>query len=71
MRVTKRLLAMLLLVAMVFSMLPAIALTASAATGNYELVTDASTLKVGDSIVIVASASNYALGTKQKNCFSL
>ena len=65
MKLTKRLLSMLLVLCMAFSMLPAIALTASAATGDYELVTDASTLKVGDSIVIVASKSNYALGTTQ------
>ncbi|MDY2720798.1 MAG: bacterial Ig-like domain-containing protein, partial [Candidatus Faecousia sp.] len=67
MKLTKRLLSMLLVVCMVFTLLPTVALTASAATGDYELVTDASTLKVGDSIVIVASASNYALGTKQNS----
>ena len=65
MKLTKRLLSTLLVLCMVLSMLPAMGLTASAATGGYELVTDASTLKVGDSIVIVASASNYALGTTQ------
>ena len=67
MKLTKRLLSTLLVLCMVLSMLPAMGLTASAATGDYELVTDASTLKVGDSIVIVASGSNCALGTTQNS----
>ena len=39
---------------------------ASAAnTGDWVLVTDVAQLKIGDQIVIVASGSNYALGTTQ------
>ena len=41
--------------------------TVKAATGDYTLVTDASTLAVGDKIVIVASDSEYALGTTQND----
>ena len=36
-------------------------------TPTWTLVTDASTLKAGDQIVIVASGSNYALGTTQNS----
>ena len=36
-------------------------------TGAYTLVTDASTLAVGKEIVIVASDSDYAIGTNQAN----
>ncbi len=37
------------------------------AEGQWELVTDVSTLSAGDQIVIVASNSNYALSTTQNN----
>ncbi len=39
----------------------------SEVTGGYVLVTDASTLKAGDRVVIVAKDSAYALSTEQKD----
>lgn len=55
MRLKNRLLAMLLLVCMVFSMLPAVALTASAAdtTATWQLVTDLADITAGDSYLIL------------------
>lgn len=41
--------------------------SADAAVGDWELVTDAALLEVGDEIVIVASGSNHALGTTQNS----
>ncbi len=55
MRLKNRLLAMLLLVCMIFSMLPAVALTASAAdtTATWQLVTDLADITAGDSYLIL------------------
>lgn len=35
-------------------------------SSNYKLVTDASKLRVGDKIILVASSANYAMSTEQK-----
>ena len=59
-----RCLALLLAVVMVLSVMP-VAL-AEETTQTATLVTDASTLKVGDEIVIAAKGADYALGTNQK-----
>ena len=67
MKLTKKLVSMLLVLCMVLAMLPTVALNASAADGTWDLVTDASTLKTGDQIVIVANDYNYALSTTQNN----
>ena len=68
MKLTKKLLSMLLVLCMVLSMLPTVALFASAATGDtYTLVTNASDLSVGDTVIIVASGSNFALSTTQNS----
>ena len=59
-----RMLSVLLLVVMVVSMLP---VSAYAEGTTAALVTDASTLSIGDKVVIVAKDENYALGTNQKS----
>ena len=59
-----RCLALLLAVVMVLSAMPAA--MAEETTQTATLVTDASTLKVGDEIVIAAKGADYALGTNQK-----
>ena len=59
-----RCLALLLAVVMVLSAMPAA--MAEGTTQTATLVTDASTLKVGDEIVIAAKGADYALGTNQK-----
>ena len=59
-----RCLALLLAVVMVLSVMPAA--MAEGTTQTATLVTDASTLKVGDEIVIAAKGADYALGTNQK-----
>ncbi len=58
-----RFLSLLLALAMVFSMIPGVAL---ATDETATLVTDASTLKAGDKIAVVAKDYDYALGTNQK-----
>ena len=64
--ILKKLTSLVLVAFMVLSMVPIVAVTANAATGDtYQLVTDASTLAVGDTIIIVASGSNVALSTTQ------
>ena len=69
MKLTKRLLAMLLTVVMVLSMLPAIALTASAASSGdtFEKITSLSDLSVGDEVIFVNSAGTYAMSTTQNS----
>lgn len=59
-----RCLALLLAVVMVLSVMPVA--MAEETTQTATLVTDASTLKVGDEIVIAAKGADYALGTNQK-----
>ena len=61
---TTRCLALLLAVVMVLSVMPVA--MAEETTQTATLVTDASTLKVGDEIVIAAKGADYALGTNQK-----
>ncbi len=64
----KKLTALLLGAIMVFSMIPAIAISTKAANPTeFELVTDASTLKEDDQIIIVGANGTkyYALGTTQ------
>ena len=58
--------AILLTLVAIFAFIPAISLTAEAAdSGTYTLVKDASSLKSGDKIIIVANDSDYALSTTQ------
>ena len=61
---TTRCLALLLAVVMVLSVMPAA--MAEETTQTATLVTDASSLKAGDEIVIAAIDADYALGTNQK-----
>lgn len=61
----RRLLAMLLTVAMCLGMLPTGIARATDAGTTYTLVTDVNNLSVGDQIVIVAANANYALSTTQ------
>lgn len=66
--ILKKLTSLVLVAFMVLSMVPIVAVTANAATGDtYQLVTDASTLAVGDTIIIVASGSDVALSTTQND----
>lgn len=66
MKRSKRFLSAVLVLCMVLSMLPSLGLTASAAAGDtYQLVTDASTLKAGDTVIIVAKDYDVALSTTQ------
>ena len=66
MKRSKRFLSAVLVICMVLSMLPSLGLTASAAAGDtYQLVTDASTLQAGDTVIIVAAGYDYALSTTQ------
>lgn len=66
MKRSKRFLSAVLVLCMVLSMLPSLGMTASAAAGDtYELVTDASTLQAGDTVIIVAAGYDYALSTTQ------
>ena len=60
-----RLLALLLAVVMVLSVMPTMAL-AEGETKTATLVTDVTTLKVGDEVVIAAKDADFALGTNQK-----
>ena len=60
-----RLLALLLAVVMVLSVMPTMALAEGEAK-TATLVTDVTTLKVGDEVVIAAKDADYALGTNQK-----
>ena len=59
-----RCLALLLAVVMVLSVMPVA--MAEGTTQTATLVTDASSLKAGDEIVIAAIDADYALGTNQK-----
>ena len=59
-----RFLSVLLALVMVLSMFPATVSASDSATAT--LVTDASALSAGDKVVIVAAATDYALGTNQK-----
>ena len=61
---TTRCLALLLAVVMVLSVMPVAMAEGTAQTAT--LVTDASSLKAGDEIVIAAIDADYALGTNQK-----
>lgn len=61
---TTRCLALLLAVVMVLSVMPVA--MAEETTQTATLVTDASSLKAGDEIVIAAIDADYALGTNQK-----
>ena len=61
---TTRCLALLLAVVMVLSVMPVA--MAEGTTQTATLVTDASSLKAGDEIVIAAIDADYALGTNQK-----
>ena len=60
-----RLLALLLAVVMVLSVMPTMALAEGEAK-TATLVTDVTTLKVGDEVVIAAKDADFALGTNQK-----
>ena len=62
----KRWCSLLLTLVMVVSLLPTAVLAADGEAQTATLVTDASTLKVGDEVVIVAKDYDYALGTNQK-----
>ena len=62
------LLATVLVLTCALALLPvALPTSANAASDVYELVTDASTLKVGDEIVIATTGLNIAMSTKQNN----
>ncbi len=64
MKLTKKLLSMLLVLCMVLSMLPTIALTASAAdsSATWTKVTDAATLSSGDVIILACEVQNAYAG---------
>lgn len=64
MKLTKKLLSMLLVLCMVLSMLPTLALTASAAdsSATWTLVTDASTLNAGDVIILACDTKGAYAG---------
>ena len=64
MKTTKRILSLFLCMVMILGMIPMIA---SAEEGTWELVTDVSTLAVGDQVIIAAAKENYALGTTQNS----
>ncbi len=61
----KALTSLVLVTVMVTSLLPVTMLDIFAAEGTYTLVTDASALKAGDRVIIVASDYSYALSTTQ------
>ena len=63
----KKILSLLLVALMIVGMLPMMPITANAADGSYELVTDVSQLSVGDKVVIAAKGSNFALSTTQNS----
>ena len=64
----KALTSLLLVVVMLASMLPVIPVTVTAADeGTWTLVTDASTLAVGDKIIIAAKDKAYAISTTQNS----
>ncbi len=62
---TKKVWAMVLAVVMVLGLAPAIRFTAAAADGTWELVTDASALAAGDTVIIAAMGSDVAMSTTQ------
>lgn len=65
-RLLKTFTSLVLTVLMVLSIMPAFAITIGAEGGTYKLVTDASTLAVGDKVIIVATGSDVAMSTTQK-----
>ena len=66
-KMSKRLLSLLLAVIMVAGVLPVMASATAAAEGDtFELVTDATSLKDDDKVIIVAKDYGYALGTNQR-----
>ena len=66
-RLLKTFTSLVLTALMVISVMPAFAITIGAAGDTYELVTDASTLAVGDTVIIVAAGYDYAMSTNQKS----
>lgn len=58
----KRILSMMLAIAMVVSLFAGITISVSAADGSYTLVTDAATLSAGDTIILVCPTKNTAAG---------
>lgn len=68
MRTTKlnRFLSLLLVLVMIMTLLPTAAF-ADAGTVSATLITDASTLTVGDKVIIAAKDSDFALSTNQKS----
>lgn len=66
-RLLKTFTSLVLTVLMVLSIMPAFAITIGAEGGTYKLVTDASTLAVGDKVIIVATGSNDAISTTGTN----
>ena len=64
-RLLKTFTSLVLTVLMVISVMPAFAITIGAEGGTYKLVTDASTLAVGDKVIIVATGSDVAMSTTQ------
>ena len=64
-RLSKQFISVLLVLCMVMSFFGVLGSAATTATAT--LVTDASSLKVGDQIVIVASGYDYAMSTTQNN----
>lgn len=65
MKKTKRILSMLLCLALVIGFIPVFTMPAQAAEGTWTLVTDASSLAAGDQVIIAATDYNYALSTTQ------
>ena len=63
----KRIISLILMLTLLVSSLVVGAITASAADGTWQLVTNASDLKAGDKVIIVAKDYNYAMSTTQNN----
>jgi len=51
----------------IFSLFAAVLFAGSMMAANFRLVTDASTLKAGDEVIIISPDSTYALGTTQNS----
>ena len=67
MKTTRRILGMLLCLAMVIGFIPAFTLSAQAADGTWTLVTNVNDLAAGDQVIIASAGYNYALSTTQNN----
>ena len=67
MKTTRKILSMLLCLALVLGFVPTLTMPAQAAEGTWTLVTDVNDLAAGDQVIIAAKNANYAISTTQES----